>query len=69
VPDVAEAGYAVRVKKGKIKKVKTKTGTIPPLTPVAQSAARDDMAAREAVKAAKGAAAEKRADEAREDGR
>src|SRR5690606_11087876 len=66
VPDVAEAGYAVRVKKGKIKKVKTKTGTTPPLTPIAQSAARDDIAAREAVKAAKEAAAEKRADEARE---
>ena len=65
VPDVAEAGYAVRVKKGKIKKVKTKTGTIPPLTPVAQSAVRDDIAAREALKAAKEAAAvEKEADAA-----
>ncbi|QZY51184.1 inorganic phosphate transporter [Leucobacter tenebrionis] len=65
VPDVAEAGYAVRVKKGKVKPVKTKTGTIPPLTPVAQSAVRDDIAAREAVKAAKeAAAAEKEADAA-----
>ncbi|WP_336993030.1 inorganic phosphate transporter [Leucobacter sp. VD1] len=53
VPDVAEAGYAVRVKKGKVKKVKTHTGTIPPLTPVAQSAVRDDIAAREAAKAAR----------------
>ena len=46
-PDVAESGYAVRIRKGRVKRVKTKTGTIPPLTPVAQSAARDDIAARE----------------------
>jgi PiT family inorganic phosphate transporter len=36
-----------------VKPLKTKTGTIPPLTPVAQSAVRDDIAAREAVKAAR----------------
>jgi PiT family inorganic phosphate transporter len=53
VPDVAESGYAVRIRKGKVKPLKTKTGTIPPLTPVAQSAVRDDIAAREAVKAAR----------------
>lgn len=48
VPDVAEAGYAVRLKKAKVRKVKTRTGSIPPLTPVAQSAVRADMAAKEA---------------------
>ena len=58
VPDVAESGYAVRIRKNKVKPVKTKTGTIPPLTSVAQSAVRDDIAAREAVKAARDAAAE-----------
>lgn len=50
VPDVAESGYAVRIRKGRVRKVKTDTGTVPPLTPVAQSAVRDDMAAREAEK-------------------
>ena len=64
VPDVAESGYAVRIRKGKVKPVKTKTGTIPPLTPVAQSAVRDDVAAREAEKAAREAA--KEADEVEE---
>ncbi len=58
VPDVAESGYAVRIRKGKVKKVKTKTGTIPPLTPVAQSAVRDDVAAREAAREAEKAARE-----------
>ncbi|WP_449282910.1 anion permease [Leucobacter sp.] len=57
VPDVAESGYAVRIRKGKVKPLKTKTGTIPPLTPVAQSAVRDDIAAREAEKAAREAQA------------
>lgn len=53
VPDVAESGYAVRIGGRKVRKVKTKTGTIPPLTPVAQTAVRDDKAAREAAKRAK----------------
>jgi len=53
VPDVAESGYAVRIGKRKVRPVKTKTGTLPPLTPVAQSAARADKAAREAAKRAK----------------
>lgn len=48
VPDVAESGYAVRIGGRKVRKVSTKTGTIPPLTAVAQSAVRDDKAAREA---------------------
>lgn len=47
VPDVAESGYAVRIRKGKVKRVKTVTGTVPPLTNVAQTAAREDLAARE----------------------
>lgn len=51
VPDVAESGYAVRMGKGRVKKVPTKTGTVPPLTPVAQSAVRSDKAKREAEKA------------------
>ena len=51
VPDVAESGYAVRMGKGKVKKVATKTGTLPPLTPVAQSAVRSDKAKRAAEKA------------------
>ncbi|RGE23146.1 inorganic phosphate transporter [Leucobacter sp. wl10] len=57
VPDVAESGYAVRIRKGKVKPVKTKTGTVPRLTPVAQSAVRDDLAAREVERAARAAAA------------
>lgn len=48
VPDVAESGYAVRIRKSKVKRVKTETGTLPPLTTVAQTAAREDVAAREA---------------------
>jgi len=52
VPDVAESGYAVRIGSRKIRKVPTKTGTVPPLTPVAQSAARADKAAREAERRA-----------------
>lgn len=55
VPDVAESGYAVRIRKAKVKPVKTKTGTVPPLTPVAQSAVRADKAAAEAAQAAKDA--------------
>ncbi|MFC5339024.1 inorganic phosphate transporter [Leucobacter denitrificans] len=53
VPDVAESGYAVRMGKGRVKKVKTKTGTVPPLTPVAQSAVRSDKARKAAEKARK----------------
>ncbi|MFA5606855.1 MAG: inorganic phosphate transporter [Leucobacter sp.] len=52
VPDVAESGYAVRIRKSKVKKLRTKTGTVPPLTSVAQSAVRDDLAARAAERAA-----------------
>lgn len=56
VPDVAESGYAVRIKKkAKVRRVPTKTGTIPPLTPVAQTAVREDRAARKAAEAAKAA--------------
>ena len=58
VPDVAESGYAVRIRKRKIKPVKTETGTLPPLTAVAQSAVRDDVAAREAAREAERAARE-----------
>ncbi|KFK91911.1 phosphate transporter, partial [Serratia sp. Ag1] len=53
VPDVAESGYAVRIRKrGKVKPVPTETGTIPPLTPIAKSAVRSDHAARAAEQAA-----------------
>ena len=51
VPDVAESGYAVRIRRGKVRPVPTETGTVPPLTPVAQSAVRSDKAAREAEEA------------------
>ncbi len=51
VPDVAESGYAVRIRRGKVRPVSTKTGSVPPLTPVAQSAVRSDKAAREAEQA------------------
>ncbi len=44
VSDVAESGYAVRIRKRKIRRVPTETGTIPPLTPVAQSAVMHDKA-------------------------
>lgn len=57
VPDVAESGYAVRIRKAKVKRVKTETGTLPPLTTVAQTAAREDVAAREAEKAEREGAA------------
>lgn len=50
VPDVAESGYAVRIRKGKIKRVPTTTGTVPPLTPVAQSAVKADISAGHAGK-------------------
>ncbi|MFV0433264.1 MAG: anion permease [Leucobacter sp.] len=63
VPDVAEAGYAVRVKKSKVKRVSTRTGTIPPLTPVAQSAVRSDIAAKEAESARAAAEEEAAAEE------
>ena len=57
-PDVAESGYAVRIRKGdKAKRQqKTPTGSMPALSPVEQSAVRDDRAAREARKAAERAA-------------
>ncbi|XPP27805.1 MAG: anion permease [Leucobacter sp.] len=53
VPDVAESGYAVRIRRGKVRQIATKTGTVPPLTPVAQSAVRSDKAVREAEKRAR----------------
>ena len=56
VPDVAESGYAVRIRKGRVKKVSTETGTVPPLTSVAQSAVRSDKARKAAEKAKKKAA-------------
>ena len=55
-PDVAESGYAVRIRKSKVKAQKTPTGSVPALSPVEQSAVRDDRAAREARKAAERAA-------------
>nr|WP_237465259.1 inorganic phosphate transporter [Leucobacter luti] len=58
VPDVAESGYAVRIRKSKVKPIRTKTGTMPQLTPTAQSAARSDVAAKEAAKEAEKAARE-----------
>lgn len=59
VPDVAESGYAVRIRKSKkVRSVPTRTGTVPPLTSVAQSAVRDDVAARKAQQAAEKAARE-----------
>jgi PiT family inorganic phosphate transporter len=57
-PDVAESGYAVRVKKGKVKPQRTPTGTVSPLTPAARSAIRADYAAKAAEKAARLAEAE-----------
>nr|WP_243848710.1 inorganic phosphate transporter [Lysinibacter cavernae] len=53
VSDVAESGYAVRIRKRKIRSVPTETGTIPPLTTVAQSAVMHDKAAAEAAAEAK----------------
>ena len=53
VPDVAESGYAVRIRNAKIKRVKTETGTLSPLTTVAQTAVREDVAARDAEIAAR----------------
>ncbi len=60
VSDVAESGYAVRIRKRKIRSVPTETGTIPPLTPIARSAIMHDRAAAEA------AAAERAAEESPE---
>lgn len=69
VPDVAESGYAVRIGGSKIRKVPTRTGTVPPLTSVAQSAARADKAAREAAKAARKAAKKaQKAEQAKKNG-
>ena len=51
VPDVAESGYAVRIRKRRVKAVATETGTIPPLTSVAQSAVLSDKARKAAEKA------------------
>lgn len=53
VPDVAESGHAVRIKDSKVRRVKTKTGTLPPLTNIAMSAAEEDKARKKAEKAAK----------------
>lgn len=62
-PDVAESGYAVRIRKNTVKVKKSRTGLTPAMSPVEQSAVRDDRAAREARKAAERAAkAAKRAE-------
>ncbi|HUH52679.1 MAG TPA: inorganic phosphate transporter [Microbacteriaceae bacterium] len=49
VPDVAESGYAVRIKRAKVRPVSTRTGTLPPLTSLAQAAWREDRAAKKAA--------------------
>lgn len=46
ISDVAESGHAVRIRKRKIRKVPTSTGTIQPLTSIAQTAVREDKAAK-----------------------
>lgn len=69
VPDVAESGHAVRIKKGKVRRVKTKTGTLPPLTNIAMSAAQEDKARKKALKAAKKAAKEAAREAAKEEGK
>lgn len=53
VPDVAESGYAVRIKRAKVRPVHTRTGTLPPLTNIAQAAWREDRAAKKAAAAEK----------------
>lgn len=58
VPDVAESGHAVRIKGTKVRRVKTKTGTLPPLTNIAMSAATEDKERRIAIKEAERAAKE-----------
>lgn len=58
VPDVPESGYAVRIKRSKVRRVKTDTGTLPRLTDIAQSAVREDRAAKEAELIAKAEAEE-----------
>ncbi|MEV8337744.1 inorganic phosphate transporter [Leucobacter sp. NPDC077196] len=50
-PDVAESGYAVRIRKGKVKAPKSKAGA-PALSSVAHTAIRDDEAAKEAAREA-----------------
>ncbi|MFC0582128.1 inorganic phosphate transporter [Micrococcoides hystricis] len=45
VPDVAESGYAVRIRKGSFKRIKRKAGLENVATPVAQTAKRDDKIA------------------------
>lgn len=49
VPDVAESGYAVRINRSKVRPVSTRTGTVPPLTNIAQAAWREDRAAKQAA--------------------
>lgn len=56
VPNVAESGHAVRINRSKVRRVKTKTGTLPPLTNIAMSAATEDKERKKAEKAAKQAA-------------
>lgn len=58
ISDVAESGYAVRIRKRKIRPVPTETGTIPPLTTIAQTAVSEDKAAKAAEVAAAEEAAE-----------
>ncbi|MGO3679565.1 MAG: inorganic phosphate transporter, partial [Microbacteriaceae bacterium] len=58
VPDVAESGHAIRIKQAKVRRVKTETGTLPPLTNIAMSAATEDKERKRALKAAQKAAKE-----------
>lgn len=60
VPDVAESGHAVRIQGTKVRRVKTKTGTLPPLTNIAMSAATEDKERRIAIKEAERAAKEEK---------
>src|SRR5690606_39195324 len=67
VPDVAESGHAVRISGSKVRRVKTKTGTLPPLTNIAMTAAMEDKERKLAERAAKEAA--KRAENAAKNGK
>ena len=57
-PDVAESGYAVRLRRQKVQPHRTETGSVAPLTPVAKSAIRSDFATQAAREAEKLAEAE-----------
>ncbi|NLB48209.1 MAG: inorganic phosphate transporter, partial [Microbacteriaceae bacterium] len=55
VPNVAESGHAVRISGSKVRRVKTETGTLPPLTNIAMSAATEDKERKRALEEAKAA--------------